>query len=605
MNHLLRTALIGLSLLIAGGVHADSGAPPDATGRWQGAIELPGTQLDIVVSLSRTTDTWSGSIDIPAQGLAGFALSNVTVAGDEIHFEMAGVPGLPTFHGTLAAAAGEIVGTFRQGGQTFPFVLSRLEAQDAVADQPSMPKATSGNDAVGHWLGVLTAGSMKLRLALQIQAVDGSGLRAKLDSLDQATEVPVAGVEVEGRVVRLDVPAAGASYRGSLSPDGESIEGTWEQAGRLLPLTFLRQGERVVLRRPQQPVAPFPYIARDVSFRNRAAGLSLAGTFVVPDGSGPFPAVLFVSGSGPQDRDELIMGHRPFLVLADHLARHGIASLRFDDRGFGESEGDHMGSTVADFATDVEAGLAFLLAQPEVDRQSVGILGHSEGGVSGPLAAVARKDLGFLVLLAPPGVPLDRLMARQTADLLRQRGVQDSLAAAAVARQVRDLELVKDSSVDRDQLVEQLRASSAEVMAELDGPARRALGLDEGAVEQSIALAATPWFRSLMRIDPASYLRRTRVPVLALFGAKDLQVAADENAVALRAALAEAGNTDVEVHILPGLNHLFQRADTGGVDEYGSIEETMSPEVLNQVTEWIRRRFQRPEGHPADGSASR
>lgn len=455
MNHSIRTALLGLVLLLGAGARADSNSQADAAGRWNGAIELPGAQLDMVVSLSRTTDTWSGSIDIPAQGLAGFALSNVTVVGAEIHFEMAGIPGLPTFDGTLASAAGEIAGTFRQGGQRFPF-------------------------------------------------------------------------------------------------------------------------------------------------RNQAAELDLAGTLVLPEGPGPFPAVLFVSGSGPQDRDELIMGHRPFLVLADHLARHGIASLRFDDRGFGKSEGDHLGSTVEDFASDAEAGLAFLLSQPEIDRRAVGILRHSEGGVSGPLAAVARKDVAFLVLLAPPAVPLDRLMARPTTDLLRQRGVSPLLAEAAVARQLRDLELVKHIDLDREQLVERLRASSAEVMAELDGPSRQALGLDEGAVEQAIALAATNWFRSLMRIDPASYLRRTTVPVLALFGAKDLQVAADENAAALGAALAAAGNTDFEVRTLPGLNHLFQRADTGGVEEYGTIEETISPEVLDVVAGWILQQARPAGGEPAD-----
>jgi pimeloyl-ACP methyl ester carboxylesterase len=595
MTHSLRTALIGLSLVITTAAFGDSGARADVAGRWQGAIELPGTQLEIVVSLLGTTSSWSGSIDIPAQNLAGFALSNVVVEGAEIHFEMAGVPGLPTFDGTLAPAGREIAGRFRQGGQTFPFALSRSEAQStAVPDHPASRGAASGDDVVGHWLGALTAGSMTLRLALQIEVAKGGELRAKLESLDQATEVPVARIDVEGRVVRLDLPAAGASFRGGLSQDGGTIEGIWEQAGRSLPLTFARQAERVTLRRPQEPVAPFPYTSRDVSFRNHAAGLSLAGTLVVPQGAGPFPAVLFVSGSGPQDRDELIMGHRPFLVLADHLARHGIASLRYDDRGFGQSEGDHMGSTVGDFATDVEAALAFLFAQPQVDRRAVGILGHSEGGVSGPLAAVAGGEVAFLVLLAPPGVPLDRLMARQTADLLRLRGVQDSLAKAAVARQVRDLELVKDVSLDREQLIERLRASSAEVMAELDDRSRRALGLDEGAVEQSIAVAATPWFRSLMRIDPASSLRRITVPVLALFGAKDLQVAADENAAALRAALAEAGNLDIDVRTLPGLNHLFQHAETGGVDEYGLIEETIAPEVLDLVSQWIRRRFPRP-----------
>lgn len=600
-NKILRSAF-GLLVLATTSTWANAATPTpgsattDATGRWSGAIEIPGTKLAITVSLAAPPQAgaWSGSIDIPAQGLAGFALSNVTVEGGRIRFEMAGVPGVPSFDGVLASDGQSIGGTFRQGPQAFPFRLTR-SAEEQQPTHTGEPRASGipGQGPAGNWLGALAVGPTTLRLALQVVVTADGAFAATLNSLDQGAEVPVAGIELDGQTVRIELPAAGASYRGTLSSDGSTIEGNWNQGGRSLPLVFERQAERVTLRRPQEPVPPFPYTTRDVTFRNQDAGLDLAGTYVVPAGDGPFPAVVLVSGSGPQDRDELIAGHRPFLVLADHLARQGIASLRFDDRGVGDSEGDHMGSTVADFASDVEAGVAFLIAQLEVDRSGIGIVGHSEGGVSGPMAAAASKDVDFLVLLAPPGVPLDRLMAQQTRDVLRQRGVAESLAEGAVDQLRGDLALVKDTSLDQQQLVERLRERSLAAIAALDEGARAQLGLEPAMVEQSVALAATAWFRSLMRVDPAVVLRASSVPVLALFGEKDVQVAAGENAEALRLALAADSGRDVEVQILPGLNHLFQRAGTGGVEEYGTIEETIAPEVLDLVATWINERFAR------------
>jgi hypothetical protein len=319
--------------------------------------------------------------------------------------------------------------------------------------------------------------------------------------------------------------------------------------------------------------------------------LRLAGTFIVPPGEGPFPAVLFLSGSGPQDRDEQLMGHRPFLVLADHLARRGVASLRYDDRGTAGSEGDHMGSTVADFAADAAAALAFLAARPEVDRRAIGILGHSEGGVTGPRVAAASGEVDFLVLLAPPAVPIHRLLLRQGDDVLRLGGAGEELIERAAMNRRAYLDLVRDEELDDEELAATLRERAAAAVAGYSPEERAALGLDDAAVEQSIALATTAWFRSILREDPAAWLRRVDVPVLALFGDKDVQVAAEENAAALRAALAAGGNQDLEIEVYPGLNHLFQHADSGGIDEYGKIEETMAPAVLERVATWILEHF--------------
>jgi hypothetical protein len=250
-----------------------------------------------------------------------------------------------------------------------------------------------------------------------------------------------------------------------------------------------------------------------------------------------------------------------------------------------------MGSTVADFAADAAAALAFLAARPEVDRRAVGILGHSEGGVTGPRVAAASDEVDFLVLLAPPAVPIHRLLLRQGDDVLRLGGAGEELIERAAMNRRAYLDLVRDEELDNEELAATLRQRAAAAIEGYSPEERAALGLDDAAVEQSIAIATTAWFRSVLREDPAAWLRRVDVPVLALFGGKDVQVAAEENSAALRSALAAGGNPDVEIEIYPRLNHLFQHADSGGIDEYGKIEETMAPEVLERIGGWIGERF--------------
>ena len=459
---------------------------------------------------------------------------------------------------------------------------------DASTEAAASGEPVPGEGIAGDWLGTLAAGPVELRLALHVEAAADGGWSVVFDSIDQGTKVPVEELTFEGGEVRLSLPVIQGLYVGTMNEDGSAIEGEWSQAGTVLPLVFERQAAPFELARPQEPRPPFPYVSRDVAFENEAAGLTLAGSYVVPAGEGPFPAVLFVSGSGPQDRDEQIMGHRPFLVIADHLARHGVASLRFDDRGFGASEGDHMGSTIADFATDVEAGLAFLRSQPEVDGGAVGILGHSEGGLTGPMVAAERDDVAFLVVLAPPAVPLIELLARQTADILRLSGLDEDLVARAVRQQVSDLELVRDESLTDEELRDELRARAASLREAFSEEELAILGVVESTMEQSLAVSSSPWFRSLTRVDPAAYWRHVDVPVLALFGDLDIQVAAEENAAALERALAAGSNDAAEIRILPGLNHLLQHAETGSVEEYGALAETIAPEVLETLASWIR-----------------
>jgi uncharacterized protein len=585
---------------------AQSTQAAELAGHWKGAINVAGGELAIVVTVTQGSDRdWTGTIDIPAQGLRGFELSGVAVEGTQVHFEMAGIPGQPTFDGELSASGDSIDGSFRQGPQMFPFSLQRMVAEIPEGGSAATSDGVPGDGAVGAWLGALHVGQMTLRLGLQVEEHGEDTFTAILDSIDQGSKISFDSVVFEDRKLRLGAQAIGASYEGTLNADGSALEGVWSQGGRELPLTFLRQKEVFALNRPQHPRGPFPYESHEVTFRSDAGNVRLEGTFIVPEGDGPFPAVAMVTGSGPQDRDETVMGHKPFLVIADALARRGIASLRWDDRGAGKSGGDHFGSTVDEFAADARAAVSFLSSRPEVNASAVGIVGHSEGGLTGPMVAVGNESVAFLVLLAPPGEPMRSLLPRQARDLYRLRRLDEELIDRALMSQAEDLELVADATMTAAQLEETLRERVQLQRERFTDEERTLLGIDRDAIERSIQLSTTPWFRSLIRQDPAFYLRDVTVPVLALFGEKDFQVDAGVNAAAVRAALGEAGNSDYEVQILSGLNHLFQHAETGGMEEYGVIEETFAPAALERIGAWIEVRFGRPVDEPSPTGATK
>ncbi len=563
-------------------------------GSWEGAIEIPNNPLSINITLESTKGKHSGSIDIPAQGLRGFKLSNIKIEGKQVHFEMEGIPGDPRFEGTLADSGNTITGTFKQGGQTLGFSLERTSGEKKQETKtPDIPvKPIPGERMAGEWFGTLDVGPMKLRLALQVTESEANTFKAILESIDQGSaEIPVDQMDFKDRTLKFRIEKIQGSFLGKMNVDGSAIEGTWSQMGRDLPLTFNRMEKAFVLNRPQNPKPPFPYQNKEITFRNESADISLAGTFLIPEGSGPFPTVLFITGSGPQDRDESLMGHKPFLIIADYLARRGIASLRYDDRGVGKSEGKHMKSTVADFASDAEAGIAFLLAQAEVDANAIGIIGHSEGGLSGPIVASTNNAVDFLVLLAPPGEPLDQLLKRQAEDIFSLQGIEPSLINRLTKHQQHELELIKDSSIPRSELKQKLTELFATEKTKYTEAELKALKLDDATVKQSISTVSTPWFRSLMRKDPSNYLKTIQIPTLALFGEKDIQVAPEINAAGVKAALEEANNPDFEVTILQDLNHLFQHAETGSIEEYGTIEETFAPEALEHISNWIEKRF--------------
>jgi pimeloyl-ACP methyl ester carboxylesterase len=433
--------------------------------------------------------------------------------------------------------------------------------------------AQQAPDFPGSWLGTISVGAVRLRVVFHLKDGPG-GMTGTMDSLDQNVKgIPISSVALDGHKIAITLPMG--KYEGTLDGAPDSMRGTWFQGGSEIPLDLQRVKDAgaLELKRPQNPTKPYPYREEEVAYENKGASVKLAGTLTIPQGSGPFPAVLLITGSGAQDRDESLMGHRPFLVLADHLTRKGIAVLRVDDRGMGRSGGNPVTATTADFATDVEAGIAFLKTKPEIDAKRIGLVGHSEGGMIAPMVAARNPGVAFIVMMAGPGVRGDEIIVAQTAALARASGAAEEIARSNAEEERAVLAIVTaepDKSVADRKLRERLAGK-----------------VPEGELGASIKMLTSPWYRYFLTYDPAQALAKVKCPVLAINGEKDLQISAHQNLPAIRKALAMGGNKDVETIELPGLNHLLQTAKTGLVSEYGEIEETISPAALDVMSGWI------------------
>jgi pimeloyl-ACP methyl ester carboxylesterase len=437
---------------------------------------------------------------------------------------------------------------------------------------------------VGKWSGVLDAGSIKLHVGLDVSQGSNGALNAKLSVVEQSAELPVDSITLTGDRVSFTISRIAGAYQGTLKAG--RIQGTWSQGGQTLPLEFEQgSGALPVMRRPQNPTPPFPYNVEEVTVPNGA--ITLAGTFTCPKTGGRFPAVLLITGSGPEDRDETVFGHKPFLVLSDYLTRSGFAVLRLDDRGTGKSTGQYKTAGLEDFTSDASAAVSWLKARPDVDRNKIGLIGHSEGGAIAPLVAVRSQDIAFIVLMAGPGVPFDQLMYRQEADLMRAEGAPESAISANKALVQQVFAIVReepDQAKARerlDQLATATKAQSPELAA---------------ALQEQAPGMILPEFRSLLTYNPADTLPKLKCPLLAINGSKDLQVAADDNLPGIASALAAGHNPDFTVESLPGLNHLFQTAKTGGTAEYATTEETISPRALKVIGDWLLAHVQQPTG---------
>ncbi|RKX78095.1 MAG: alpha/beta hydrolase [Spirochaetes bacterium] len=428
----------------------------------------------------------------------------------------------------------------------------------------------------GIWEGVIRAGGQELRIVFKINRTKTGSWEATMDSPDQGVkDIPVKNIKVEGMSIRIDIPAIGARYKGELNESELMIKGIWQQAGGDYPVDLQPVKEVTVIERPQDPHPPYPYISRDIRFKNEEDGITLAGTLTIPEFVGRHPAVVLVSGSGAQNRNEEIMNHRPFLVLADHLTRNGITVFRYDDRGAGESEGDTKTATSADLAGDAWAAVKFLMSQPEVDDSAVGLVGHSEGGLIAAMLAAEHRQIAFLVLLASPGLPGYELLLKQSAAILKASGASESRITQVqeVNRRIYDIIL---GEPDNEIAAEELRSFM------------KSIGMKKEQADAQISQLLSPWYRFFLSYDPIPTFKRVKCPVLALNGSLDVQVPADINLKAIEDALSLGGNERITIQRLPGLNHLFQHAESGLVEEYARIEETFAPEVMEIIVRWIK-----------------
>ena len=439
---------------------------------------------------------------------------------------------------------------------------------------------------VGDWRGTLESPAGSLPVIFHLSEVDGN-LTATLDSPSQgATGIPVDSVVFDDGHLSLRIVAIDGGYEGDLESD-DTIVGSWSQGGITLDLTLERTTEAAAApSRPQEPKEPFPYESEPVRIASSSPGVTLAGTLTLPPVDAPSPAVILISGSGPQDRDESLLGHRPFLVLADHLTRHGVAALRLDDRGVGESTGTFATATTSDFADDVLAAVEFL--EQRADIGPIGLIGHSEGGLVAPMVANRSPEVDFVVLMAGPGLTGEEILYRQGILIMKANGASYEAAEANRKTQAALFAVLKQED-DVEVAREKLRAILLESLTQLS-----AGGTEENRelmIKAQLAQLVQPWFRFFLTYDPVPALRELDCPVLAINGEKDTQVPPKENLQAIRRALTDGGNSDFEIVELRQLNHLFQTAVTGSPSEYASIEETMSPRALQTIADWVLARF--------------
>ena len=441
-------------------------------------------------------------------------------------------------------------------------------------------------DITGTWNGMLSFPGGQLRLAINITKT-GAGYTATMDSPDQgATGIPVTAISFVNNILNFSIDNAKIEYEGTYQSN--AFKGTFRQAGMPIPLDLGRDAVQAAAKpaRPQEPKQPYPYHTENVTFKNEKAGITLAGTLTLPKKEGNYPAVVLISGSGPQNRDEELMDHRPFLVLADHLTRNGIAVLRYDDRGVGESTGNFESATTDDFASDAEAAFNYLKTRKEINKKKIGLAGHSEGGTAAPIVASRNEDMAFIVLMAGSTIPGDDLLLLQNYMLGKASGMPEAELTKLSGINKKIYDAVKEEN-NPDAMKQRVNKIFETEMR----PVLVSKGIPQGQVKEymdmQVATMTSPWYVHFIRYNPGPALEKVKCPILAINGDKDQQVASVANLDAVKRAAEKSGNKKVTVKQLPGLNHLFQESATGSPQEYGTIEQTFSPVALNEISAWI------------------
>ena len=464
-------------------------------------------------------------------------------------------------------------------------LLTLLLIMIMLTNSLSAQNVMNKNILAGSWLGKISANGVDLRLVFNLKLNDKDSLIATLDSPDQgAKNIPLGSVILDDKELTIKAPMLIGEYKGTIVGDS-TIDGTWTQRGATYTVNLKKLKAVFTVNRPQEPKPPCPYTSEDVTFTNNKFSIRLAGTLTMPAGKGPFKCAILITGSGPQNRNEELMGHKPFLIIADYLSRNGIAVLRYDDRGVGGSQGTYSEATSADLATDAEAAFNFLNTNPKINQKEIGLMGHSEGGLIAPIVAASNPDIGFIVSLAGPGVTGQQIIIRQSEDISKLSGVSEHQikeSTEALKKRFAILRKEKDNKKAELKIIA-LYKENLEKKKTSKEETEKAVNI----FKKQFGADSFTWFRYFIMTDPAMYWEKVNCPVLALNGDKDLQVSAKENLPAIEKALKSSGNESVKAVNLPGLNHLFQHCKTGLPTEYSSIEETFSPEALKIISDWI------------------
>jgi dienelactone hydrolase len=556
-------------------------------GHWEGSIKIQAQELIIKVDFKSAGDSLAATIDIPQQNAKALALKNVRYQHPVVHFELPAGPGLAVFDGERKDSA--IAGKFTQAGLTGSFAIKLSSGSEIeVAEEPP-PKY---KPIVGIWSGATDIMGQSLGMSVTFKTKAGE-LKGLIDIPQQnASGLFLTKVSFESPRVHFELPAGPglAIWDGEMNND--SINGKFMQAG----ITGSFHIVRGPLKKVEEPEEIVPYKKEEVAFYDDS--IKLAGTLTLPETAGPHPAVVMITGSGPQNRDEELFGMKPFKIIADYFTRNGIAVLRCDDRGVGGSTGKNDQSTTADFAKDALAAVHFLQSRNDINPKQIGLCGHSEGGIVAPLAASQSSDVAFIICIAGTGVTGEEIILAQTELIMRANGATDEGIRNALSLTRRTLDTVRAGG-NPEGLRKEIREAADQEYHMLPEEQRKVItNKDEyldNAVAAQLKAIQTPWFKYFISYDPLPALQKVKCPVLALFGGLDLQVPAELNKNKMEAALKKGGNTDYIFKVFAKANHLFLTAETGNPKEYGTLKKEFAPGFLETMTEWVGKHVTIPK----------
>ncbi|MBA2250198.1 MAG: alpha/beta fold hydrolase [Chitinophagaceae bacterium] len=442
----------------------------------------------------------------------------------------------------------------------------------------------------GTWEGKIQVG-VELRIVFHFTKDSSGAISGTSDSPDQGVKgIPCSNIILRNDSLFLEVPSIHGSYNGKFMSDS-IIKGVLTQ-GRSIDLNLKKTDKVSVLLRPQTPKPPYAYNSDDVEYDNADKTLHYGATITTPKGAGPFPAILLITGSGAQNRDEEILGHKPFAVIAHYLTTRGYIVLRVDDRGMGKSSQGSLSATTADFAKDVNTSLNYLKNRKDVNINHLGMIGHSEGGMIAPMVATQRNDIDFIIMLAGPGEKISKLMEDQNAAIMLSAGMSKEMTDAYIKLYHNLIPVIVQAKNPEEAKIKLYKEVGAWRKTTPQNIVMATTGITNDSLQRQFVNAfasslGAPWYKYFLQFDPSIYLTKLHCKVLALNGDKDIQVISQPNLAAIKAALKKSKSPAYVVKEMPGLNHLFQHCKKCTVKEYGELEETFSPEVLQIMGDWL------------------